>query len=168
MTKYQINTCKHHFCKNKKCHSNWCKEHNKGKSNPNYDLNMSDEERLVRKEKRRHIPNYDDFIEKVLKRDDYTCQCCKKRGGDMVVHHLNSYNSDKEHRTDELNGITLCKGCHSELHSIYGYGNNTIEQFREFLYNKYLQTKDLKYLATLEDIDIRKHIMLTNNLSLPI
>ena len=69
---------------------------------------------------------------------------------------------------DELNGITLCKGCHSELHSIYGYGNNTIEQFREFLYNKYLQTKDLKYLATLEDIDIRKHIMLTNNLSLPI
>ena len=130
-----------------------------GEKNPNYNPNMTDEEREIK----RTYNEYYEWRKQVFKRDNYTCQCCGKYGGSLVAHHLNGYNWDKEHRTDELNGITLCENCHNELHLIYGKGNNSIEQFREFLYNKYLQTKDIKYLVTLEDIDIRKYAMKLNN-----
>ena len=35
------------------------------------------------------------------------------------------------------NGIPLCNECHQDFHMIYGYGNNTEEQFLEW-YNEYL------------------------------
>lgn len=163
MPKSVANSTEHHFC-NRKCYSDWCKEHRIGENNNNYNPNLTDEDRNYK----RFGEDYDNFIKETLKRDDYTCLCCGKRGINLNAHHLNGHNWDKKHRTDINNGVTLCKECHTEFHKIYKNGDNTIEQFKEFLYNKYLQTKDLKYLATLEDIDIRKHIMLTNNLSLPI
>ena len=101
-----------------------------GKDNPNYNPNKTDEER----EQGRNYPEYTEFIKKVLKRDNYTCQCCgKKPHGKIEVHHLNSYDWCKQKRTDETNGITLCKSCHKNFHSIYGYGNNTKEQFEEWI-----------------------------------
>ena len=164
MTKCRINSTKHHFC-SVDCKSKWMSENFSREKSPNWNPNITDEER----ELGRHIPGMNEWRRSVFERDNYTCQCCgDNKGGNLVAHHLNGYNWDKEHRIDKLNGLTLCESCHNELHSIYGRGNNTIEQFREFLYNKYLQTKNLKYLATLEDIDIRKYVMLTNNLSLPI
>ena len=122
----------------------------KGENNPNYNPNLTDEER----EKGRNIEGYDDFIIDVLKKDNYTCQCCGQYGGSLRVHHLNGYNWDKEHRTDVNNGIALCEDCHKEYHKIYGYGDNTIAQFREFLFNKYIQSHDLKFLSLIETIDL--------------
>ena len=78
----------------------------------------------------------------VFKRNDYTCQICedrnKKGKGKSITlnaHYLESYNSNRELRYDIYNGITLCKNCHKNVNSTYGYGNNTKEQFEEYLNN---------------------------------
>ena len=49
------------------------------------------------------------------------------------MHHLDGYNWCIEKRTDETNGITLCSNCHKNFYSIYGKGNNTKEQFEEWI-----------------------------------
>lgn len=101
-----------------------------GSNNPNYNPNLTDEDR----ESRRNIPDYQEFIKEVYKRDNYTCQRCgDNKGGNLVAHHLNGYDTFKEQRTDVNNGVTLCNVCHKEFHSLYGYGNNTKEQYEEWI-----------------------------------
>lgn len=113
--KYYCNKCsKKVFCGGSK---NYC-----------WNPNKTDEER----QNGRSYPEYDDFIKKVLARDEYTCFCCGQKHGDLEVHHLNGYNWCISGRTDETNAITLCKSCHNNFHSIYGRGNNTKEQFEEW------------------------------------
>lgn len=82
------------------------------------------------------------WIDPILARDNFTCQSCKKRGGDMEVHHLRPYHKIRdmvikrnknisietfdgkvqiadlvvaEHNLSD--GITLCVQCHSEIHN---------------------------------------------------
>lgn len=101
-----------------------------GSNNPNYNPEMTDEER----ERGRKILGYQEFIKEVYKRDNYTCQKCgDNKGGNLVAHHLNGYDTFKEQRTDVNNGVTLCNVCHKEFHSLYGYGNNTKEQYEEWI-----------------------------------
>ena len=120
----------HLFCSHK-CYTEW----NKGENNPSYNPNLTDEER----EKERNLPEIATWRKQVYERDNYTCQCCgDNKGGNLVAHHKNGYNWDKEHRTDVDNGVTLCEDCHKEFHEIYGYGDNTEEQYIEFLVNRYL------------------------------
>ena len=127
------------------------RSHHCGENNPHWNPNLTDEER----KKKRNIEGYSEWREDVYERDNYTCQCCgNNKGGNLNAHHLNCYHYDKEHRIDINNGITLCEDCHKEFHKIYGYGNNTIAQFREFLFNKYTQSHDLKFLALIENIDL--------------
>ena len=85
-------------------------------------------------------PLYKDFTKKCSERDDYTCQISdKKSTGDIVVHHINGYNWDIKNRTNVDNGITLNTEVHKKFHKIYGKGNNTKEQFIEFLETLYNQ-----------------------------
>lgn len=49
---------------------------------------------------------------KVLKRDDYTCQVCGKRGGDLHVDHIQSWKDFVELRFRLENLRTLCRECH--------------------------------------------------------
>ena len=102
---------------------------NTGENNPSWNPNLTDEERIIR----RQYPEYNEFVKRVLLRDEYTCKCCGHRGGTLEVHHLNGYNWFIEGRTDETNAVTLCQNCHVSFHSIYGQGNNTKEQFEEWL-----------------------------------
>ena len=130
MIPYRYNRCKHHFC------SNECKnKYQVGNNHPKFDPDITDEERI----NKRQYDEYYEFIQEVLKRDDYTCQLSGQRGYDLVVHHLNGYNWYKEGRIDLDNAIVLTKKLHDLFHKIYGKGNNTIEQFDEFemLYHYY-------------------------------
>ena len=104
-----------------------------GADNPNYNPDKTEEER----ELGRVIPGYKDWVRAVYARDGYVCQCCGyDKGGILNAHHLDGYNWCKEKRIDVSNGITLCEGCHIEFHRIYGYRNNSLEQFEEFKSNK--------------------------------
>lgn len=106
------------------------KEELKGDTSPLWNPNKSQLER----EQSRKISGYRSWRQEVYERDNYTCQCCgDNKGGNLNAHHLNGYNWDKEHRTDIDNEITLCEKCHKEFHDLYGRGNNTKEQFKEFL-----------------------------------
>lgn len=100
-----------------------------GEKNYCWNQNKTDEERI----NGRNYREYSNFIKRVLYRDNFTCLCCGKIHGDLEVHHLNGYNWCIEGRTDETNAITLCHNCHKNFHSIYGNGNNTIEQFEQWL-----------------------------------
>ena len=111
------------------CYACLCKMFRTGENNPNYNRNKTDEER----ENGRNYPEYKDFIRRVLARDNYTCQCCGQKQGNLEVHHMDGYNWCIEKRTDDTNGITLCEICHSSFHSTYGTGNNTKSEFEEWL-----------------------------------
>ena len=111
------------------CRNCWGKMLVSGENNGNWNSEKTNEER----ENDRSIPGYKEFIQRVLNRDNFTCRCCyKKCHGDANVHHLDSYDWCISKRTNDDNGITLCEICHKNFHLIYGYGNNTVEQFEEW------------------------------------
>lgn len=100
-------------------------------NNPNWNPNLTDEER----EQNRDFKEYEEWRTSVYERDDYTCQCCGQRGDRLNAHHKDGYNWCIERRLDVTNGVTLCKECHKEFHHIYGGKNNTEQQFEEFINN---------------------------------
>ena len=130
--KNAYNKSKNHYC------SIECKNKNygviyRGENHPNWNPEIDDYDR----EKGRFIQGYDDFVRGVFERDNYTCQCCNKRGGvKLNAHHLNGYNWDIENRTNVNNAVTLCEDCHKDFHKMYGKGYNTREQFEEWMNNK--------------------------------
>lgn len=133
VTPYQIKSQKHIFC-SKECFKNNIGEFYSGENNSNWNKNLTDEDR----NDLRRYPEYYEWRDSVFKKDNYTCQCCgSSKSGTLKSHHKDGYNWCIDRRTDILNGVTLCDDCHKLFHSIYGYGNNTEQQFNEFLNNIY-------------------------------
>lgn len=102
-----------------------------GEKHPKWNSELTDEDRIDS----RKYPEYDSWRRKVFERDDYTCQRCKCRtGGNLNAHHINGYHWDENSRIEVDNGITLCNDCHKEFHKLYGYGNNDLFQFSQYMY----------------------------------
>jgi 5-methylcytosine-specific restriction endonuclease McrA len=55
---------------------------------------------------------YRNWRSKVFKRDNYVCQKCHKRGGELEAHHIKSWKSYPKIRFRVSNGKTLCYKCH--------------------------------------------------------
>lgn len=97
---------------------------------PSYNHNLSDKDRADRRINR----EYREWQYDVKKNDNFTCQSCyDSKGGNLVSHHLESHNSNIDLRYDIDNGVCLCETCHKEFHGKFGYGNNTSEQFEEYI-----------------------------------
>ena len=68
---------------------------------------------------------------------NYQCELTGWKGPNNV-HHLNGYVFFPDQRADVNNLIVLHTDVHKDFHSIYGYkGDNTIDQFFEFVYQKF-------------------------------
>lgn len=64
----------------------------------------------------RNSVRYRGWRTKVFERDDYTCQHCHKRGGELNAHHIKPFAKYKDLRFELSNGLTLCIDCHREVH----------------------------------------------------
>ena len=67
-------------------------------------------------EEGRRCSEYKEWRTKVFVRDNYTCAVCGSRGVRLNAHHIKSYADFPELRYDLTNGVTLCEGCHKEVH----------------------------------------------------
>ena len=52
----------------------------------------------------------------VFERDNYTCQRCQKRGGELQAHHIKPYAKYEKLRYEISNGVCLCESCHKLEH----------------------------------------------------
>lgn len=100
-----------------------------GENSQNWKSELTEEDRILS----RQYPEYKAWVYDVFNRDCYTCQICGIHSGTPFnAHHLDGYNWCVDKRLDVNNGITLCEECHKEFHVLFGYGNNTINQFIEY------------------------------------
>ena len=111
-------------------------EKKSGENSYMWNPNLTDKER----EDNRDFPEYKQWRNSVFERDNYTCQCCSKKGS-MHAHHKDGYHWCEERRTDVNNGVTLCEACHSDFHFKHGCKNNTENQFDEWIKSKILDLK---------------------------
>ena len=63
----------------------------------------------------RNSQNYSTWRTIVFERDNYTCQLCNERGGNLTAHHIKMVSERPDLILDTSNGITLCWGCHSGI-----------------------------------------------------
>ncbi len=95
-----------------------CKLHRKGIYSPKWNHKLTNEERG--KYFRQNDQQYKEWANKVKKKDNFTCQKCKKKGGALRSHHIASYSRVPQCKYLVDNGICLCKKCHEEFHKKYG------------------------------------------------
>lgn len=102
------------------------------------DIDDFDEFATTKAHRDRNNSKYKEWKQNVFERDNYTCQCCGKRGGTLNAHHLHNFSQYPELMYDIDNGVTVCDKCHlvnypNSFHSLYGEKNNTPEQFYEYV-----------------------------------
>lgn len=128
----QVNGKYNIYC-SRECQSKGYGLKHRGENHHRYNPNLTNEDR----DKTTTTLEYIEWRKLVFERDNYTCQCCgDNKGGNLNGHHLNSRDKFPQEKYNVNNGITLCETCHKEFHKIYGYGNNTKEQYNDFINSK--------------------------------
>lgn len=120
--------------RNQNCpHCRWKKisEDRMGDKNPMWNPNLTDEEREKYNKGRGWKSTK--WKNDVIKCQHGICSACGCKVDDIEAHHLNGYNWDIENRYNVENGVCLCSYHHYMFHSMYGYGNNTSDQFDDFI-----------------------------------
>lgn len=71
----------------------------------------------------------------VSERCQYKCilSGLSKKDERLVCHHLRSWNANVEERWNWYNGVLLTFNIHNEFHRKYKFGNNTEEQFADYV-----------------------------------
>jgi len=95
----------------------------KGKLSPNWKGGLTPINYKIR-----NSIEYRLWRESVFARDNWTCQICKERGGELRAHHIKGFAEYPELRLAIDNGVTFCDKCHRKFHRKYGRKNNTREQ----------------------------------------
>jgi len=90
---------------------------------------------------------YNRFRKAVLKRDNYTCQCCGSTDA-SIVHHQFPFATYNHLGADTKNGIVLCKECHQKYHSKYGINGHTNNPVT---FAQFLRDEGKVMQSTLED-----------------
>jgi len=80
--------------------------------NPFYKGGISKINDLIRKSFKSKL-----WREAVFARDNWTCQTCGVKGGNLNAHHIKPFSQYPELRLATDNGITLCKECHRKTES---------------------------------------------------
>lgn len=97
-----------------------------------------------------HTPEAKATKVRIIQRDNRLCACCKTPKRKIVIHHLYSRNTHKDLIYNDLNLILLCNDCHVEFHNKYGYGNNTLEQFIDFMETKSINVETIESISELK------------------
>jgi hypothetical protein len=100
-----------------------------GEKSVRWDFTISAEDRRrSRNEKKAKT-----WREYVYSRDDYICQKCQQRGGDLQAHHVVPYAKDESLAYILSNGITLCLKCHRAFHRLHGnrYSKQVFFEWRD-------------------------------------
>lgn len=74
----------------------------------------------VEQKRRRNALEYKLWREAVFTRDDFVCQICKKRGGELQADHIKPFAYYPELRLSIDNGRTLCVQCHRQTDTFSG------------------------------------------------
>lgn len=119
------------FCSSQ-CANIYNSQFRKRENSPRWKRNLTDEDRVSR----RGNVYYLEWRKKVYEKFNFTCALCgSTKSHNFNAHHLNSWNKFRDERYDVENGILLCKVCHKKYHGDCGYGDNTKEQFEEWMIN---------------------------------
>ena len=94
------------FC-SKQCHGSA----HRGENSPNWKGDKAIWHRVLRES-----AEYIEWRKAVFARDNWTCQDCGTRGGELHAHHVFTFKEFPDHRFDVWNGVTLCLGCHGKIH----------------------------------------------------
>jgi hypothetical protein len=87
----------------------------RGKDNPNWKGGITEENRAIRSSKQ-----HKEWSKSVLEHDNYTCQACRKRGGDLHANHILDFSKYPKFRFLKENGIALCHKCHYTTYKFHG------------------------------------------------